>query len=155
MGAWAARFRFASAACCAAVAVLLVTGVVAGVTYSSPVANAKLPHGAAAYQRAQQLFSGGSLFAAVLLVAAVLLIAVTDAEEDRAKVRPLLRASTLLAGLVAAFAIAMTAVTIWYAAVTSGRGIVSATTGLVGELVTVVIVAATAAWWATRAAATK
>jgi len=151
VGAWAGRFRTAAAACCVAVAVLLITGLVAGVAYSSPVDSAKLPHGAAAYQRAQQLFSGGSLFSAVLLVAAVLLIAVTGEEPDTMG-RRLLRVCLGLAALVVAAALAMAGVTIWYSSVTSGRGVVSATTGLVGDLVAVAIVAAGAAWWARKAA---
>ena len=152
MGAWTGRFRAAAAACCAAVVLLLVTGLAAGIAYESAVSSAKLPRGAAAYQRAQQLFSGGNLFSAVLLVTAVLLVVVSG-DEVEATDRRVLRGTAALAVLVAAAALAMVGVSIWYASVSTGRGVISATTGIVGELLAVVVVAVGAAWWA-RAAAT-
>jgi hypothetical protein len=159
MGAWAVRFRVAAAACCAAVVVLLAAGVIAGLaletstsTLAAGLQAPARPRGAAAFGRAQVVFSGANLLTAVLLVVAVLLVMVAgsglDAEPDARATAGVLRAVEALAGVVTACALVMGGVTVWYGVVGTGPGLSAQVVQRLGSSLSTAVVAAASLWWA-------
>jgi hypothetical protein len=156
MGVWAVRFRVAAAACCGAVVVLVVAGLVSGVTYSLPTApGTKAPRGFAAEARAQTLLTGTNLFTATLLVIALLLLVVAGTDgpdgpdgETPAPDRRMSRAVMILAAIVALGTVASAVTTVWYWSISSEPLPVLSVARPLGEAVSGAIVATAAVWWA-------
>ena len=152
-GEWERRFRVASVACCTAVILLIVNGLISGILirtepqrppFAMHVPLPGLPHHFALYQKALVLLSGfGQLSAALLLLAVLLGVMgrVDDDEDPRA-----LALASVLGVAVVAGSVALWAVEIWHVA-TNVPGVRAPVAGLAGPLATATIAAA-ATWWA-------